>query len=145
MTRFWRNWLTVWCWAVGLFGVVLIGGAFEATSGPTRMLFGVLNPDAPPLVPDEPMRFSLAVLGAVTLGWSITLHAAIEAAEMLGARGEPIWRLVTLSVVVWYVVDSALSVATGYGLNVAPNTLFLATYLLPALRGRRAPQPREAM
>lgn len=133
MTRFWRNWLTVWCWAVALFGVALIGGAFETTSGPVRLLFGVLNP-AEPLTLDAPMRFSLAVMGAVTLGWSLTLFAAIKAADELGARGGPIWRLTTLGVAGWYVVDSALSAATGFALNIAPNTLLAAAYLLPVLR-----------
>lgn len=133
MTRFWRNWLTVWCWAVALFGAALIGGAFEATSGPVRLLFGVLNP-AEPLTLDAPLRFSLAVMGAVTLGWSLTLFAAIKAADELGAQGGPIWRLTTLGVVGWYVVDSALSAATGFALNIAPNTLLAAAYLLPVLR-----------
>ena len=133
MAGFWRTWMTAWCWAVAAFGLVLTGAAFEATSGPTRLLFAVLN-GSEPLHLNAQMRFSEAVLGAVTLGWSVTLMAAIQAANLLGDRGRPVWRLVTASMVGWWVIDSVLSIATGYGLNAIPNTVFLAAFLLPILR-----------
>lgn len=135
MTGFWRTWMTVWCWAVIALGLVLTGAAFEATSGPTRLLFTVLNgPEALDL--NAQMRFSEAVLGAVTLGWGLTLIAAIGAANLLGDRGRPVWGMIVASVVVWWVVDCALSMATGYGLNAVPNTVFLAAFLAPILRSR---------
>lgn len=130
MSRFWRTWTIRWCWAIGLFGLILAASAFEATSGPTRLLFGLLN-DRVALDLDAPMRFSLGILGAVTVGWSLTLLAAIHAAHLLGDRARPVWMLVTSSLVVWYVVDTALSVATGFGLNAIPNTIFAAAFLLP--------------
>ena len=43
----------------------------------------------------------------------------------------PVWILVTSSVAVWYAIDTALSLATGFGLNAIPNTIFLAAFLLP--------------
>ena len=133
MTGFWRTWMTVWCWAVVWLGIALMGAAFEATSGPTRLLFAVLG-GPEPLDLSAQMRFSEAVLGAVTLGWGLTLMAAMGAANLLGERGGPVWRAITLSVAVWWVVDCALSMATGYGLNVVPNTLFFAAFLAPILR-----------
>ena len=133
MTGFWRTWMTAWCWAVAAFGLVLTGAAFEATSGPVRLLFAALH-GPEPLDLTAQMRFSEAVLGAVTLGWSVTLMAAIQAANLLGDRGRPVWGLIVARVVVWWVIDSALSVATGYGLNAVPNTVFLGAFLLPILR-----------
>lgn len=133
MSDFWRHWLTVWCWAVGLFGVILAGGALDLTSGPTRAMFTFLNgPGELDLNPY--LRFSLAVLGAVTIGWSLTLFAAIRAAIQLGKLGKPIWIWVTAATVSWFVIDSSLSIATGFGLNAVPNTGFLAAYLLPVIR-----------
>jgi hypothetical protein len=133
MPKFWRNWLTGWCGAVALFGLVLTGAAFAATSGPTRLLFALLNGPSP-LDLDAQMRFTLAVLGAVTFGWSLTLVAAIQAAHQLDQRGRPVWRQITLSVLAWFVVDSGLSVATGYGLNAIPNTIFVLGFLAPVIR-----------
>lgn len=133
MSGFWRNWLTGWCWAVGVFGVVLLGGGFAATSGPIRLLFEILNGSAA-LELDAPMRFSLAVLGAVTIGWSLTLAAAIKAAHLLGDNGRPVWVLIAGGVTAWFVIDTPMSIATGYGLNAIPNLLFFAAFLLPLIR-----------
>lgn len=80
------------------------------------------------------LRFSLAVMGPVTIGWCLALLACVRAADLLGDRTAPVWRLVTWGVAAWYVIDSILSVVTGFGLNVLPNTLYLAAYLLPILR-----------
>lgn len=134
MSAFWRNWMTGFCLATGLFGIILAGGAFEITSGPTRLVFDLLNGPGE-LHFDPYLRFSLAVLGAVTIGWSLTLLAAIRAANQSGKQhGRPIWVMVTASVVSWYVIDSALSIATGFRLNAVLNTVFLAAFLLPVLR-----------
>ena len=134
MSDFWRNWMTVWCWAVGLFGIILAGGSFEVTSGPVRIIFDLLNGSGK-FDLNSPLRFSLAVLGAVTIGWSITLLAAVRAANQLGKKlGKPIWVLATASAVTWFVIDSILSIATGFGLNAIPNTLYIVAYLLPVIR-----------
>lgn len=133
MSGFWRNWLTVWCWAVGVFGAVLVGGGLEATSGPARLIFGIL--DGPePLDLNAQMRFSLAVMGAVTIGWAVTAAATIQAAILLGERATPVWRGLVAGVLVWFVIDTPMSIATGYGMNAIPNLILLATFLLPIIR-----------
>ena len=132
MSIFWRNWLTVWGWAVALFGLALAGAGLEATDGPTRLLFAVLNgPEA--LVLNAQMRFAVALMGAVTCGWALTLLVTFDAAHRLGAAGGPTWRGVMLSASVWYVIDSSLSIATGFGLNAVSNTLLMAGLLAPLL------------
>ena len=111
MSGFWRNWLTVWCWAVGVFGAVLVGGGLEATSGPARLIFGILN-GPEPLELNAQMRFSLAVMGAVTIGWAVTAAATIQAAILLGERASPVWRGLVAGVLVWFVIDTPMSDAT---------------------------------
>ncbi|NBB17262.1 hypothetical protein GVN21_18015 [Caulobacter sp. SLTY] len=132
MSTFWKNWLMAWCGGVALFGVVLTTGAFPATDGLMRWLLGVLGGAPAEMTP--PLRFALAVMGPVSIGWALTFAAAFRAAIMLGDAGAPVWRLTTAGVLVWFVVDSSLSVATGFGLNVAPNVVLLAGYLLPLIR-----------
>jgi hypothetical protein len=130
MSNFWRTWLVVWCWGVGLFGLTLAGGAVEATSGPVRLLFGLLSPTGTFELSPE-LRFVLIVLGGVSIGWSISLYALIQAAHQLG---RPIWMLTTISILTWFVIDSILSVVTGFALNVVPNLLLTVGYLIPVLR-----------
>jgi hypothetical protein len=130
MSGFWRNWMMAWCGAVALFGLMLMGGAFDATSAPTRIFFGIIG-GGRELNLDDQMRFSMAVLGAVTLGWSVTMLGAIQAAILLAERGGPAWRMVAAGVVAWFVTDTPLSIATGYGVNAIPNVIFLAAFLLP--------------
>lgn len=145
MSGFWRTWLNGWCAVVGVFGVVLAGGSAEATSAPVRILLDILN-GPEPLAIEGPMRFGLAVLGAVTIGWSLTLYAAIDAAHRLGPMGAPVWRMILASGLVWFVIDSALSVATGFGLNLIPNILFVAGLVAPlAAAGVLRPSAAQAL
>jgi hypothetical protein len=130
MSAFWRNWLMVWCVGVLVFGLVLAGGAFDATSGPVRLIY-LQGPED--LVLDPAMRFTLAVMGCVSIGWAVTMFLMIRAARLLGAQARPIWMGLTVGVVVWFVTDSALSIATGYGLNVVPNMFLMVTYIVAIL------------
>lgn len=127
-------WMTGWCAAVGLFGMILAGSGFEVTSGPVRILFDVLNgPGELDLNPY--VRVSLAVLGAVTMGWSLTLMAVIQVANQLEKQvSKRIWIGIAASIVIWYVIDSILSIATGFWLNAVSNTIFSATFLIPVIR-----------
>jgi len=141
MSGFWKSWLTFFCAFTALFGVVLTGGAFAATEGPATLLMTLLGGsfDYTPA-----LRFAMGIMGMVTLGWAITIYAVIRAADMLGEAGAPIWRLFLVAIGVWYVLDSLVSVATGFGLNVVPNTVLAAAFILPVLQsgvlGGRAPQ-----
>lgn len=132
MTGVWRVWMAVWRLSVAGFGAVLAGAAFEATSGPVRMVFDLVG-EALPGDMSSQLRFSIALMGGVTLGWWLTLEAVFRAIDLLGDRAAPVWRGVTLSVVGWYVIDGVLSAATGYPLNNIPNTVLLAGYLIPVL------------
>ncbi len=132
MTRFWRTWLTVWAWLVALFGLVLAGAGLAATDGPVRLIFGLLR-GPEDLILNAQMRFAVALMGAVTLGWALTLMVTFDAAHRLGAQAGPTWRGVIASAAAWFVIDSGLSIATGFGLNAVSNTLLMAGLLLPLL------------
>lgn len=133
MTKFWRTWLDIWCGAVGVFGLVLIGGAFAATDAPiAAQLAAFGGPEvADPMT--RTLRFALALMGAVTLGWALTFHAGFDAAHRLGAAGAPVWRRLCWASAIWFVVDSSLSVATGFALNAVSNAVLLAAFMVPVL------------
>jgi hypothetical protein len=132
MSGFWRGWLVVWCAGVGVFGLVLAGGANEATQAPVQWVLENLR--GPGVVDFNPaMRFSLAVMGCVSIGWAATMLMIMLAAFRMEAGARPLWLGLTVGVSVWFVSDSALSVATGFGLNVIPNVALMASYLAPVL------------
>lgn len=143
MTGFWRRWLTVWCWGVALFGIVLVGAAFPATDGATRLLIGVMN--AGPAFDFIPVvRFGFGLMGALTLCLALLVAAGVRAADDLGSRGAPVWRLLVQAVLVWYVVDSVISVVTGFPLNAASNTLLMIGFLAPILAAGVMARPATA-
>lgn len=132
MRGFWKTWMTVWCAVVFVFGAVLALAALPAASGPARLVLQVISGDpAKSALLDQPMvQFGLGLQGALSIGWAMTMLGLVRAAETVGA---PAWRSLTWSLVVWYVLDSAISVATGLPLNAVSNTLLLAGYLTPVL------------
>ncbi len=132
MSGFWKNWMTVWCWGVLAFGVVLALSAVPAASGPPRFVIGLLSGDpANAALLDQPaLQFAFGLQGALTIGWAMTTFGMIRAADMVGA---PVWQSLTASFAAWYVIDSAISVATGFPLNAVSNTLLMATFLAPVL------------
>ena len=132
MRGFWKNWMTVWCWGVVAFGALLATVAVPGLDGAARFVFETFNGDKTSVgLFDLPaVKFGLGLQGALTIGWAMTMFAMVGAAQTLGA---PLWRALTLSLAAWYVIDSAISVATGFALNAASNTLLMATYLAPVL------------
>ena len=134
MTDFWKKCLNIWSLAVTLFGVLLALAAFVPTDGLARIVFALFQNPLPDNM-DSLHRFSIGLMGAVTMGWGMTLYVAFQAAYLLEPAHAPrIWRNITLVALIWYAVDSYISVATGYWLNAVSNSFFIALYLIPVLR-----------
>ncbi|MCF8504088.1 MAG: hypothetical protein K9G59_04175 [Caulobacter sp.] len=129
MNGFWKTWMRVWCWVVLAFGLVLALAAVPALDAAPRLVIGLLGGD-PDLLDQTEMRFAFGLQGALTLGWGMTMIAMVGLAHTHGAA---VWRSLTASVLVWYVIDSAISVGTGFPLNAVSNTLLTAGYLIPVL------------
>jgi len=120
--------MQVWCWGVFAFGVLLTTAAIPPIDGLVRTLYTLFSGggENAAAFATDPVRFGLGLQGALTIGWALTLMAAIRTSA-------PIWRELTLALVVWYVIDSAISVSTGFGLNAVSNTLLMVAYLIPVL------------
>jgi hypothetical protein len=132
MSAFWRTWLNAWAWVVIVFGLVLAGGGLDATDTVAEAAFAIVGGGAP-LEWTPHLRFSVALMGAVTMGWGVTYLALFMAAHRLGADAAPVWRLAMIGMVAWFVIDSALSVATGFWMNAVSNTGLAIGCLVPVL------------
>lgn len=141
MSGFWRTWVTVWCWAILGVGVMFAAGAFPATEAGVRLFYDAIYwpIDGAQVFADGMLRATIAILGAVMIGWALTMLALTREAAHGGAR---VWRALTVAIAAWFLVDSALSVLMGIPVNALSNTLFVAPFLIAmfasgALRGPR--------
>lgn len=132
MTRVWSVWLVVWCWAVVAFGVLLVTAAIPQLDGAVRVLFVLFSgdPASASALDQDAVRFGIGIQGALSIGWGLTILATIGAANAAGAS---LWRALTGAVLVWFVIDSAISIATGFELNAVSNTVLVIAFLTPVL------------
>lgn len=135
MTGLWKSWMQAWCGAIVLLGVMFLAAAAPGADAAARLFYDLVYwPLDGRSVFSDDTRFTCAILGAVLIGWALTIFTLIDAADaaapQLAAR---IWRGMTGAMLTWYVVDSAASIASGVPVNAISNTIFLATYLAPVL------------
>lgn len=142
MTDFWRSYFTLWSLFIIVFGFVLVGAGLTATDGIATLIFGIVG--ATDIAWTPVLRFAVALMGAVTLGWGMTLLVAIRAAIALGDQGATVWRGILLAMMVWWVLDSAMSVATGFWLNAVSNSLILAVFVIGLIGSSALRRPRIA-
>lgn len=143
----WDRWLAVAIGLVGLLGVVLAVAAQPAVEVFDRVFFGGPGPVSGGLGV-EYLAFVYRVLGAVLIGWTVTLAAAWRALRSAGAAG-PVgpagpdarggrdrraWWTVAGSVGVWFLVDTTSSLVSGFPENALLN-LALATLVGVPLAG----------
>lgn len=125
----WTNWLVVVALLSGLVGILF---AFTSIgSALTPMLFDRSPAALPPVTAEGEnlMRFFFGLIGGIMAGWSLTLAAIAHFAFRHGERWA--WITTALSIVTWFLVDSAVSAATGVYANVVGNVVFLVLFEIP--------------
>jgi hypothetical protein len=133
MQKMWQDWLSIWSVGVILFGLVLAGAGFSATDGAAVALHDLMGTE--PFAPSPSMRFGFGLMGAVTMGWGGTLYAAFKALHALDrAQAASIWRMLVSVVLVWFLIDSSISIVTGFGLNAVSNTVLTTLLLIPIVK-----------
>ncbi|MEL7485919.1 MAG: hypothetical protein AAGJ87_01760 [Pseudomonadota bacterium] len=116
------------------FGALIALGASPATSGPVGYLLDVIYfpVDGAQSTASDAARLVSAVCGGVLAGWGALLWLL---AGRLAPREPALAKdLILASLAIWFVVDSAASIAAGAMLNVAGNFIFAAMFGIPALQ-----------
>jgi hypothetical protein len=130
LNLFWWRWLLVVNTGVLLFGLGFIVVPDLMYNFFDRILFW----DAAPKISFTTdtisfVKFAYGVLGAVMVGWAVSLFYILLVP--FRRREREAWLGVSLSVTVWYVVDSIWSVATGFYENALLNTGFFILFIIP--------------
>jgi len=134
---FHKFWLIITAIVVGSFGPVFFLGTMAATSEPARWtldllswpLDGVQSYDFPTL------RFLSALTGGFLLGWGVMIWCL--RAWVYTIAPEAVRRVVLTSVLAWFVLDSAGSIASGNASNALFNIVVLLLAVGPLWRPAR--------
>ena len=115
------------------FALAIAGAAWPPTSGVFNFLFDMVDwpVDGAATVVSAQTRLLAAISGGVFASWSVLLILVVAPAV---ARGDDnIRRAALIAIVVWFVIDSAGSLAAGFATNAAFNAVYLVTLLAPLM------------
>jgi len=130
MSAIWRQWLAVWCYLVLGLGVIFAGSAWPQTDAAVRLFYDVIYwPLDGQSGWHESLRLTAAILGAVMMGWALTLLTLVQAA--LKQPNLSLWRPMTGAILVWWGVDCSIYIALNTPGNAISNTGLLLLYLIP--------------
>lgn len=126
--RFWQRWLLV---VAG--GVMIYSSALIVLPDIMRNLFNTLFFAAPNAVFSEDamayIRLVQGVLGAVLIGWMLTIVSILISSFKRGERSA--WYTIAVPVVVWFVVDTGFSLYSGVPAHALFNIPFLILFAIP--------------
>src|SRR5690349_7676420 len=119
---FWQRWLLAVSCLVVLFGLSL--GILNQTAVFSLVFNNRIDPlfwadGSPTAAARAFQQWIYGVLGATVAGWGITL--TFIAAKPFARKESWSWHCLSLSVALWFMIDSAVSLAFGIDINVAFN------------------------
>ncbi len=127
-------WLRIASATVVGFGILAALAALPATSMPIQMMVDLIfwPVDGAPGEWGPQTRFVSGVGGGVMTGWGVMLWLV---STRLYPRDPELGRtLILTSIGIWFVVDSAASIAAGAPLNAFLNVSFLVIFYVPLRR-----------
>jgi hypothetical protein len=136
MTGPYRSWMVAWCWSVVAIGLIFAAGVIPALRTPTLLYLDLVTwPfDGQPETISTEAIFAFGILGAITAGWGVMMTALVT--DPVIGREPRFWRVMTMSIVAWFVLLAAVSVLAGLPANIMSGANLLLTYLYPVWRGR---------
>jgi len=146
--RFWTGWLAAATVVMTLFGLALVVAPGLAREGFSLLIYtsseqiGRFGPEAAAYV-----ELALAVMGSVMVGWGVALLFIIRG-PMRRNPAEGI-RIFAISLLCWFVPDTAFSLISGFWQNAVLNLAFAFLFGVPlvalATRPRTAAGEPEAL
>ncbi len=131
------RWLKLACLSVIGFGLLGVLATVLALSGATRFFIDLAfwPVDGTPGLPTPESNLLWAILNGILIGWGVLLW---QVTTKVYANTPDLGRTMILtSVGIWFVVDSAGSIAVGAPVNALMNTTFLLLFFIPLWRPER--------
>jgi hypothetical protein len=134
---FWQRWLFVVSFIIAVFGI-----AMALLNG--TVVFDLFNNQIDPVfwdaggIPDAAMQFQqwiYGVLGATVAGWGVFL--TFIAYYPFRARERWAWNCMVAGLLLWYLIDTPISLYFGVVFNAVFNTILLALMVPPLVFTRR--------
>ena len=128
MSRFWLRWLTLVALAVIVFGLSMFLLPSLSQGFFNLLIFQhIASPFA--AAPERYIVFICGIYGVTIVCWMLALLTIIV---IPFRRGELwAWWAITLSLGVWFVVDSTYSLAVGFSANAALNATIFVMFAIP--------------
>ena len=139
---FHKFWLKMTALIVGSFGPVFFLGTMAATLEPARLTLDLLSwpVDGATTFESPDTRFLSAVTGGFLLGWGVMIWCL--SAWVYDAAPEAVRRVVLISLIAWFCLDSAGSIASGNASNAVFNVAVLLLAVGPLWRpAKESPHP----
>ena len=113
------------------FGLAIALAAIPAANGPTAFLIDLVfwPIDGDPALDAPATRLLCAIAGGVLTGWGVLLW--LIATRLLPQEPAVARTFVYTSIGIWFVVDSAASIASGAPINALLNIGFLMSFVVP--------------
>ncbi len=132
----WINWLTYTAEFTVLFGLFMV-----LAPGLTQQAFGLLifqnteqfaafDPQATAYI-----ELAHAVMGSVLVGWGALIFMLVRKLNIEDAKQT--CNMIAISVLLWYVPDTAFSLYSGFWQNAVLNSGFAVLYAVPLLALRK--------
>ena len=127
---FWWYWLVAVVAGVILFGLALVLAPSFVEILFNWMLFSVSKANTSfNVLTVTYLRFVYQVLGAVMVGWGVSLLCILGSSFRRGERQG--WYALTASIVIWFGLDSGSSILSGFGENAILNCVFFILFAIP--------------
>ena len=126
-TRFWHRWLLL---AASI--IIGVGAAFVVLAllgVPPQLMELLYLPGEPDVASADTISFAVGVSGSVMIGWGASMLFIYLDPTMVDRPR--IARAFFLATVVWFILDTFVSIALGAWINAAGNCLFLGLLLPP--------------
>jgi hypothetical protein len=135
--KFHKFWLKITAIVVGSFGPVFFFGTIISTSEPARWTLDLLSfpLDGLQNYQANTTRFLTALTGGFLLGWGVMIWCL--SAWVYDKAPEPTRKVVLVSLLSWFVLDSAGSITSGNASNAIFNVLILLVAVGPMWKQTR--------